>query len=144
MGNERYSNLTVEEEYTHVTFWCIFRSPLMLGGNLPENRPFELSLFSNPEVIAVNQQGENPRELYKKDSAMVWYSHEQASKDLFVALFNLGENSRDVKVSFSEIGFNGRVKIRDLWQKEDIGVFKGGYHRQIPPHGTALLKLSGF
>jgi alpha-galactosidase len=49
VGEERLSRFTPDEEITHMTFWCIFRSPLMMGGNLPENRPFELQMFSNPK-----------------------------------------------------------------------------------------------
>jgi alpha-galactosidase len=80
VGDERYSRFTPDEEYAHITFWSIFRSPLILGSNLPENRPFELQLFTNPEVIAVNQHGEDPHELYNKNGIMVWYSRIPGSK----------------------------------------------------------------
>jgi hypothetical protein len=142
VGAERYSRFTEDEEYTHMTFWCIYRSPLMLGGNLPENRPFELKLFSNDEVLAVNEQGENPRELYHKDGHLVWYSHVQGSKDVYVALFNLSDSTSDVAVSFASLGLKGRVAVRDLWEKRDIGSFKGSYHRDVNRHGAVLLRLS--
>ena len=142
VGEERYSRFTEDEEYTHMTFWSIFRSPLMLGGNLPENRPFELSLFNNPEVIAINQHGEDPKELYNKDGNLVWYSHVKGSKDLYVALFNLNENAGDVAISFADLGLKGKVKLRDLWKKQDIGIFSKNYHQQINKHGAALLRLS--
>jgi alpha-galactosidase len=45
VGEERYSHFTENEMYTQMTFWCIYRSPLMLGGNLPENRDIETRLF---------------------------------------------------------------------------------------------------
>lgn len=142
VGEERFSRFTEDEEYTHMTFWSIFRSPLMLGGNLPENRPFELQLFSNSEVIAVNQQGTDPSELYEKDGNMVWYSHVQGSKDIYLAMFNLNENTSDISVDFSSLGLKGRIRVRDLWAKQDIGLFKKMYHRQVNKHGAALLKLS--
>ncbi|MEO6851934.1 MAG: glycoside hydrolase family 27 protein [Mucilaginibacter sp.] len=141
-GQERYSRFTQDEEYTHMTFWSIFRSPLMLGGNLPENRPFELQMFNNPEVIAVNQHGEDPKELYKKDGSSVWYSHVEGSKDIYVALFNMSENAGDVAVDFASLGLKGKITVRDLWAKKDIGAFKKGYHQQINKHGAALLRLS--
>jgi len=141
VGEERYSRFTEDEEYTHMTFWTIFRSPLMLGGNLPENRPFELSLFNNPEVIAVNQQGENPRQLYQKDGKAIWYSHAQGSKDMYVALFNLGEQPQDIDFTFASIGMIGKITIRDLWKKQDVGIFKQSYHQQVNKHGAVLLKL---
>lgn len=141
VGEERYSRFTEDEEYTHMTFWSIFRSPLMLGGNLPENRPFELSLFNNPEVIAVNQQGENPRQLYQKDGKAIWYSHAQGSKDMYVALFNLGEQPLDIDFTFASIGMIGKIAVRDLWKKQDMGIFKQSYHQQVNKHGAVLLKL---
>jgi alpha-galactosidase len=142
VGEERYSRFTPDEEYTHMTFWCIFRSPLMLGGNLPENRPFELQLFNNSEVIAVNQNGDNPRELYKNDGASVWYSHVQNSKDIYVAMFNLSDTASDVAVSFAALGLGNKVIVRDLWKKQDLGRFKKEYHQMINKHGAVLLKLS--
>lgn len=141
VGEERYSRFTEDEEYTHMTFWSIFRSPLMLGGNLPENRPFELSLFNNPEVIAVNQQGENPRQLFEKDGKTIWYSHAQGSKDMYVALFNLGEQPQDIDFTFASVGMIGKIAVRDLWKKQDMGIFKQSYHQQVNKHGAVLLKL---
>jgi hypothetical protein len=83
VGKERYSRFTEDEACSHMSFWCIYRSPLMLGGNLPENRPQELRLFANSEVLAVNQQGKDPVRLYKNNGAMVWYSHVNGSKDIY-------------------------------------------------------------
>jgi hypothetical protein len=142
VGDERYSRFTKDEEYSHMTFWTIFRSPLILGGNLPENREQELKLFTNDEVIAVNQHGTEPRQLYKTNNALVWYSHVPDSKDIYVALFNLAAQPQDVDVNFAQLGLNGRVAVRDLWEKENVGTFKKGYKKTINTHGAALLKLS--
>lgn len=142
VGEERYSRFTEDEAYTHMTFWCIFRSPLMLGGNLPENRTFELQLFSNAEVLAVDQQGSDPRELYNKDGMVVWYSHVQGSKDLYVAFFNVNDVPANVTVVLPDLGFKGGVAVRDLWRKEDIGVFRGEYNRLVNPHGAALFRFA--
>jgi len=142
VGPERYSRFTNDELYTHMNFWCIYRSPLMIGGNLPENRDIELKLLSNDEVLAVNQQGESPRQLYKKDGSMVWASHVQGSKDWYIGLFNIADNAHDVSIDFSSLGLKGKIKVRDLWKKEDIGVFKKKCAQNINPHGSMLLRLS--
>lgn len=142
VGVERYSRFTEDEAYTHMTFWCIYRSPLFLGGNLPENRPFELSLFTNAEVLAVDQQGADPRLLYDRDGMDVWYSHVQGSKDLYVAFFNLNDVPANITVSLKDLGFKGGVQVRDLWKREDIGVFRSSYNRVINPHGAGLFRFS--
>ncbi|MEO7768341.1 MAG: hypothetical protein ABIS01_12990, partial [Ferruginibacter sp.] len=123
-------------------FWSIYRSPLMLGGNLPENRELELKLFTNDEVIAVNQHGENPKQLYKKDNSMVWVSNVSGSKDLYVAMFNIGNDAKDVLVDFTSLNIKGKATVRDLWKKAELGLFKKQYSQKINAHGSVLLRLS--
>jgi hypothetical protein len=143
VGPERYSRFTDDELYTHMTFWSIFRSPLMMGGNMPENRPIDLKLLSNKEVLDVNQQGNNPRELYfNKDESMVWYSHVRRSKDIYAAFFNLSDKAGPVKIDFASMGLKGKVKVRDLWKEQDMGLYDVAYQQTINRHGAALLRLS--
>ena len=143
VGPERFSRFTEDELYTHMNFWCLYRSPLMLGGNLPENRELELKLFTNDEVLAVNQQGEKPRQLYKKEGSMVWVSQVSGSKDYYVGLFNISDTAKSVAVDFASLKLKGRIKVRDLWKKADLGEFKKGYTQKINKHGSVLLRIAG-
>jgi alpha-galactosidase len=142
VGKERYSRFTEDELYTHMSFWCLYKSPLMIGGNMPENREIEWKLFTNDDVLAVNQKGENPKQLYNKDGAMVWYSHIRGSKNIYVGLFNLGDEAKNISLNFSELGLTGKIAVRDLWKKQDAGSFTVNYQQQINKHGAALLMLA--
>ncbi|MBN8855037.1 MAG: glycoside hydrolase family 27 protein [Sphingobacteriales bacterium] len=141
VGPERYSKFTNDELVTHMTFWCIYRSPLMLGGNLPENREIEENLFSNEEVLRVNQEGANPRQLYKRDGSMIWAS-DAPGGDRYVALFNISEGEKIVTLDFALAGVKKKAIIRDLWKKTDLGSFTKKYAVTIPAHGSVLLKLA--
>ena len=107
------------------------------------NRELELKLFTNSEVLDVNQKGENPKQLYKKDGSMVWVSNVGGSKDLYVGLFNIGNDAHEVAVDFASLGLKGKVTVRDLWQKKALGEFKKQYAQKINPHGSVLLRVSG-
>ncbi len=141
VGPERYSRFTEDELYTHMSFWCLFRSPLMLGGNLPENRELDLKLFTNEEVIAANQQGENPKQIFKDSSSMIWVSNVQGSKDMYVGLFNTANNAHEIAIDFAAIGIKGKPVVRDLWQKKDIGPFSKRYKQTVNAHGAVLLRI---
>jgi len=54
-GIDRMTGFTKPEQYTLMNLWSMFRSPLMFGGDLPTNDEFTLSLITNDEVLAVNQ-----------------------------------------------------------------------------------------
>jgi hypothetical protein len=112
------------------------------GGNLTENREQELKLFTNNEVLVVNQYITDPRQLYRNQHAMVWFSHVKGSKDLYVALFNLDDKQQDVSVDFASLGLKGKIAVRDLWAKKGAGVFRRKYQGEINVHGAALLRLS--
>jgi hypothetical protein len=142
VGPERYSRFTDDEKRTHMTFWCIYRSPLMLGGNLPENTAVEDGLESNSEVLAVDQQGADPRQLYKQDDKMVWYSKAPGNNTYYVALFNLGDSARPVSVDFAQLHLKGKVAVRDLWNRQDTGNHTKRYEQVLPAHGSALIKIA--
>ena len=46
----RYTRFTHDEQITMMTLWGIFRSPLMMGGEMRENDEFTLSLLQNREL----------------------------------------------------------------------------------------------
>lgn len=140
VGPERYSRFTDDELQTHLGFWCMYRSPLMIGGNLPENREIEQRLLSNPEVLAVDQEGVHPRQVLKDERRMVWVS-DAGGGALYVGLFNLSDSAQDVAVGLDRLGLRRSVQVRDLWQRQDLGIYKKVVSRKLPAHGSALLKI---
>ena len=49
------SRLTPDEQYSHVSLWCLWGSPLIIGTPIERLDPFTLSLLSNDEVLEINQ-----------------------------------------------------------------------------------------
>jgi hypothetical protein len=83
-----WTHFTKDEQFTLMTLWCIVRSPLIMGGNMPKNDEFTLALLTNDEVLAVNQNSANNRQLFSTSSAVAWVADVPGSKDKYVALFN--------------------------------------------------------
>jgi len=84
-----WTKFTKDEHYTLMTLWSIGRSPLILGGNLPKNDDFTLSLLTNDEVIAVNQNSANNRQLFNTNNQVAWVADVPGSKDKYLAVFNI-------------------------------------------------------
>ncbi len=136
------SRFTPEEHYTLLTLWSIFRSPLMLGGNLPSTDDFTLKLITNPEIIEVNQQCSNSRELYNKNEEVVWIADAPGKDEKYVALFNISDLPRSITFEFSEAGLGNRYRVRDLWERKEMGAVKNRLITDIPPHGSKIFKLT--
>jgi alpha-galactosidase len=74
-----------------LSLWSIMRSPLFMGGDLPRTDVFTLSLLTNPEVIAVDQQSRDNRPVLDKGDFTVWTAATADGKARYFAVFNLGE-----------------------------------------------------
>lgn len=139
---ERESYFTEDEMYTHISLWMIAKSPLMMGGHLPENTPLVKALLTNPEVVAVNQQGTNQRQLSREDGLIVWVSDAPDGKSKYVGFFNLNEDAQEVSVRWKDLKMGGKLTVRNLWEQKEEGQFKEGFSKSINGHGGQLYKVS--
>ena len=137
----RLSRLTHDEQITLMTLWSIFRSPLMMGGDLPTIDPFTLSLLTNQEVLAVDQHSSGNHLLFTKGHQIAWVADVPGTKQKYVALFNLGESPEEVAVTWRQLGLAGRLPVRDLWNKENLGSFDKQFSARINPHGAGLYRI---
>jgi hypothetical protein len=141
VGGERYSALTDDECYTLMSLWCITRSPMIFGGNLPENTAFTTSLLTNPEVIAVNQNSTGNRPAYT-GTYPVWIANvPDSGDDKYLAIFNRDSSAAAVQVTLANIGVK-RCLVRDLWSRTDLGEYTDTFSCQVNAHGAKLYKLT--
>lgn len=143
-GDPRMTAFTKDEQYTLMTLWCMFRSPLMFGGNLPDNDAFTLSLLNNKEVLRVLNNSNGNKELFRTDDAVAWIANDAATGDKYLAVFNISDQPETMKISvkLSEMGISGTCKIRDLWNKKALGQFTGVFEKEVDKHGAGLYRIS--
>lgn len=65
---------------------------------------------------------------------------------VFAVLVDRGEevvsDTASVAVNFADLGLPGRVRVRDLWAKQDLGVFEGSFSRELRQHASGLFRLT--
>lgn len=127
-GEPRMSRLTHDEQRTLMTLWCIARSPLMVGGNLPDNDEFTLGLLTNAEALKVDQTATASRQLYAEGNRIAWSADTPAGK--YVALFDIGDAPESVTVPCEN------CRARDVWNDAPAA-----RSVTLPPHGSVLLKI---
>jgi alpha-galactosidase len=89
IGDPRMTSFTRDEQYTLMTLWSIFKSPLMFGGNLPDNDPFTDSLITNKSVLYVLNKSVNNRQLFRNEKQAAWIAEDPADGSTFLAVFNI-------------------------------------------------------
>jgi hypothetical protein len=139
---ERYTRLTPDEQYSMMTFWTMFRSPLMFGGNLPDNDQISNDLITNQEVLDILKNSTDNKQVYSSGNKKIWTATDTSTGDIYLAVFNLNSSQKSFDVIFSDIGLDSTYLIRDLWAKKDIGTFTDIYPVIVKGHGTLLFKLT--
>ena len=142
-GNPRMTAFTHDEQYTLMSLWAIFRSPMMFGGNLPDNDDFTLSLLNNKDVTDILKYSRNNQELFRTDTTAAWVAEDSRNGSKYVAVFYFGDKADAVKVpiKIEALGFaNGFV--RDLWAKANFGIISGVFEPIINKHGVGLYRIT--
>ncbi len=61
-----------------MTIWTIFKSPLMFGGDLPQNDAATDSLLTNKDVLYMHHYSTNNRQVSREDNHIVWSADDPA------------------------------------------------------------------
>ena len=137
------TRLTPDEQYTHISLWCLLSSPLLIGCDISKLDDFTLNLLSNDEVIALDQDplGKQAKQVLKTEGYQIWMKElEDGSKA--VGIFNLTDSYNNITVKWADLGLNGKNNIRDLWRQKDLGPSSTEFSTKVSPHGVILLKVS--
>ena len=135
-------SMSEEEDKTHFGLWCMMNSPLLIGCDLTTIKPRTLALLKNAELIALNQDPvfqqayvvglTNNCHILVKD-----IEQRNGTKRAF-AVYNPSDEERKVTVSFADLCLAGKVKLRDVFERKDVGSFSGTYQVTVPAHGTRI------
>lgn len=142
------THLTSDEQYAHISLWCLLSAPLLLGCDLAQLDEFTLSLLTNDEVLAINQDplGKQATQI-SNDGDKVVYAKTLEDGSFAVGLFNRGESETTVGAKWGPWGTlptpdaGETFTVRDLWRQKDLGRFQGTFETKVAPHGVVLVRL---
>ena len=136
------TRFTKDEQRTMMSLWSIFQAPLMFGGDLPGNDAFTLSLITNDEVLAVNQQGARGHAVAEGGDGVVWAADAAGPDARYFAVFNVGDSKpAEIRVDWAALSLPGKCVLRDLWERKDLGTIAEGYTFRVQPHASGLYRL---
>jgi alpha-galactosidase len=137
------THLTPDEQYTHVSLWCLLSAPLLIGCDMTQLDDFTLNVLTNDEVLEVDQDslGQEAARVTQEGPLQVWAKTlDDGSRA--VGLFNCSSLPTKVAVTWSALGLTGNQMVRDLWRQKDLGRFDRSFSAQVPSHGVVLVKVT--
>lgn len=142
-GEERYTRFTKDEQITMMTLWCIFRSPLMIGAELPKLDSWTLKLITNNRVLQLLSNSSGAKQVMRDKLQAVWYSKDIINDSLYLAVFNLDDEERTISLSSHDIevdSFDGYI-FEELWSNESVKGYDHDFETKVSPHGAKLYAI---
>ncbi len=149
------NGMSVNEDRSHFTLWCMFASPLFMGHDLRKAGKVTDDILTNKEVIAVNQDslGIHAFKYSDKDSLEIWVKPLAGGEWAVCFLnrncspyefeFNWTDHHFVDSITNKEVNFDrDSYRIRDLWLKKDAGTTKKILKAELQSHDVLLLRLT--
>ena len=147
----RPNRLSPDEQIATMTAWALYPSPLILSCDLSAITDFELRLFANEEVIAVNQdplgkpavrfcerREQSLQAAQPQHNARIW-ARPLAGGSVAIGFFNLAGSPDMLSIDLRDLGFSGSIGARNLWERRDIGRVQDQLSIEVPAHGAQLV-----
>jgi alpha-galactosidase len=136
--------LTLAESRAHFSLWSVLAAPLMAGNDVRKISGEVREIMTNSEVIAVNQDplGKQGYRFMNHPGKQIWVK-ELSRKEWAVCFFNSSDDTVQLRIDWNHLTFlKGSYRIRDLWQKKDLGQTAAEFRAPLAAHDVILLKLS--
>ncbi len=145
-GSEKghYTHFSHDEQKILMTLWCIFRSPLMFGGELRDNDEFTNSLLTNERIMNMHKNGRKARQILRKDDFVIWRSVTKDGK-LYLALFNISEEEKKVKLKLKDIGLSPRKRYQAVEMWTNVAKeLSNGEKFKLKPHSVLCFEIDNY
>ena len=147
-GNLHPTHLTPDEQYTHISLWCLLSAPLLIGCDMEKFDDFTLNLLSNDEVLALDQDalGQEATCVWTSDSNVKLYVKPLEDGGRAAGFFNL--SAMPVTLDFNQFaaaGLAGKLQVRDVWRQANlpgVSTDSGTLSLKIPGHGVVVYKFT--
>jgi alpha-galactosidase len=146
--------MSLNEDRAHFTMWCMLASPLIAGNDLRHMTKETISVLTDKDVIAINQDAKGVQAYLEqqKDSVDTWIKP-LSNNELAVCFMNRSQNSVTVSYNFQLHPVNDKVSntiadftktnytITDVWKKLKTGTTRKIFSTEVPSHDVVLLRL---
>lgn len=137
------TKFTENEQITMLTLWSIFRSPLMIGGEMTGFDEFTMSLLTNEEILKMHKNARHSHQVWRREingSEYILWTAANAGGGGYFALFNAGEKNGTVKLDLADLEAADKLDCTELWSGEKA-VFDGFAEISVPSHGVKAFRF---
>lgn len=137
------TKFTENEQITMLTLWSIFRSPLMIGGEMTGFDEFTMSLLTNENILKMHKNARHSHQVWRREingNEFILWTAANSEGGGYFALFNAGDSDGGVKLDLSDLEAADSLSCTELWSGEKA-VFDGFAEINVPSHGAKAFRF---
>ncbi|HLS65087.1 MAG TPA: glycoside hydrolase family 27 protein [Ruania sp.] len=142
-GQPRHSLLTADERRTLLSLWCLGRSPMFVGGDLPSSDQDTLADLARTDVLAVGRHSTGNAELLREGDLVLWGARGTGPEQgtAWAGVFSTADEPLRHRVPLASTGLDPATDITEVWSGRSVRPDGAGdLLLDLPPHGVALLR----
>ena len=125
-----------------MTLWCLFGSPLMLGGNMTLLNIDTLGVLTNPRILALCNPKYQPHQVWRDDTKAIWQADNTNKGEHYVALFNLSDKMQTVDVTLQDLEYyTTSARLTEIWTGNLAASRRGRIAAKVRAHGCVVYRV---
>ncbi len=138
-------NLTMAENRAHFSMWAMLAAPLLAGNDLAQMNPAIVSILTNRDVIAIDQDrlGQQATRAYTDGEVEVW-TRPLSGGALAIAVLNAGSNrysTHPFHLDLERLHLRGPQQAKDLWTGKEMTLSQN-MPLEIGSHDILLVRIA--
>ncbi|MBQ8612835.1 MAG: glycoside hydrolase family 27 protein [Ruminiclostridium sp.] len=117
------TKFTEDEQFTMLTLWSIFRSPLMIGGELTAMDDFTMKLLTNEAILGMHKNARHAHQVWRREIGgiehVLWVAA-SSKGGFYLAVFNAGEEDSKIIIPLEDVEIDGKISGSELWSGETV------------------------
>jgi alpha-galactosidase len=150
------NGMSVSEDRSHFSLWCILAAPLIAGNDLRAMSRETIGILTNREVIAVDQDslGVQGFRYNDNDEGLEAWVKPLSHGDWAVCFLNRSAEVKKATIDWARYYMHDDLSqavldashsvyaIRDLWNKTNLGTTQKHLNVEVPANDVMMLKLT--
>ncbi len=141
---DNWTGFTEDEQITMMSLWSIFRSPLIIGGDMTGFDDFTLKLLSNQDIIAMHSNVRHSHPVWRKEidgAEHILWTGADSLGGTYAAVFNTSDRDSEISIPFTDLELYGPHGCKELWSGTETAP-QDVLNVSLRSHGAKVFHIS--
>ncbi len=138
-----HTEFTEDEQITMMSLWSIFRSPLIIGGEMTKFDNFTMGLITNEEILKMHRNARHSHPVWQREingTEHILWTAVSSEGGQYAAIFNTGEQDSSIRISLEDLEIYHPVQSTELWSGQSSEIAET-INVSLKKHGAAVFYL---